>query len=106
TSDAIVEVKARPAAGARGVLVPPWTYVGEPLITNGAQSPLKNLYRGGGVGAMLPGGEAEHSIAQAIPAYLVKSAMSLSVAFDFRMAPAPASSKGEYRFFVGNGATS
>src|SRR4029078_4453504 len=103
TSDAIVEVKARPAAGARGVLVPPWTYTGEPLITNGAQSPLKNIYRGGGVGAMLPGGDGEHGIAQAIPAYLAKDAKALHVSFDFRMAPTQAGSKGEYRFFPGNG---
>ncbi|MCE9527840.1 MAG: DUF1553 domain-containing protein, partial [Planctomycetales bacterium] len=61
------------------------------------------IYRGGGVGAMLPGGEGEHSIAQAIPAYLAKEAKALHVSFDFRMAPAPPSSKGEYRFFVGNG---
>ena len=53
---------------------------------------------------MLPGGEAEHSVAQAIPAYLAKDAKSLHVSFDFRMAPAQAGSKGVYRFFVGNGA--
>ena len=34
---------------------------GEPLITNGAQSPLKNIYRGGGVGAMRPMSRATHS---------------------------------------------
>lgn len=104
--DGDFELQGVSAGGSRGVLVPPWTYAGEPLITNGAQSPLKNIYRVGGVGAMLPGGEAEHSIAQAIPAYLAKDAKSLSISFDFKMAPAPASSKGEYRFFVGNGATS
>lgn len=103
--DGDFELQGVSAGGSRGVLVPPWTYAGEPLITNGAQSPLKNIYRGGGVGAMLPGGEAEHSIAQAIPAYLAKDAKSLNVAFDFRMNPTQAGSKGEYRFFVGNGAS-
>ena len=101
--DGDFELQGVSAGGSRGVLVPPWTYAGEPLITNGAQSPLKNIYRGGGVGAMLPGGEGEHGIAQAIPAYLAKDAKALSISFDFRMAPAQAGSKGEYRFFVGNG---
>ncbi len=103
--DGDFELQGVSAGGSRGVLVPPWTYAGEPLITNGAQSPLKNTYRGGGVGAMLPGGDGEHSVAQAIPAYLAKHAKSLSVSFDFRMTPAQAGSKGEYRFFVGNGAS-
>ena len=101
--DGDFELQGVSAGGSRGVLVPPWTYAGEPLITNGAQSPLKNIYRGGGVGAMLPGGEAEHSIAQSIPAYLAKDAKTLHISCDFRMAPAQPSSKGEYRFFVGNG---
>jgi hypothetical protein len=102
--DGDFELQGVSAGGSRGVLVPPWTYAGEPLITNGAQSPLKNIYRGGAVGAMLPGGEVEHSIAQAIPAYLVKNA-KVCISFDFKMAPAQAGSKGEYRFFVGNGAS-
>ena len=103
--DGDFELQGVSAGGSRGVLVPPWTYAGEPLITNGAQSPWKNIYRGGGVGAMLPGGDGEHSIAQAIPAYLVNDAKTLCISFDFRMAPAQAGSKGEYRFFVGNGAS-
>ncbi|MBC7854292.1 MAG: PSD1 domain-containing protein [Pirellulaceae bacterium] len=102
--DGDFELQGVSAGGSRGVLVLPWTYAGEPLITNGAQSSLKNIYRGGGVGAMLPGGDGEHSISQAIPAYLAKDAKSLHVTFDFRMAPAHAGSKGEYRFCVGNGA--
>lgn len=104
--DGDFELQGVSAGGSRGVLVPPWTYAGEPLITNGAQSPLKNIYRGGGVGAMLPGGDGEHSVAQAIPAYLAKDAKTLFVSFDFKMAPAQAGSKGEYRFFVGNGTSS
>jgi len=103
--DGDFELQGVSAGGSRGVLVPPWTYAGEPLITNGAQSPLKNIYRGGAVGAMLPGGEGEHSIAQAIPAYLVKNAKTVCISFDFKMAPAQAASKGEYRFVVGNGAS-
>jgi Protein of unknown function (DUF1549)/Protein of unknown function (DUF1553)/Planctomycete cytochrome C len=102
--DGDFELQGVSAGGSRGVLVPPWTYAGEPLITNGAQSPLKNVYRGGAVGAMLPGGEGEHSIAQAIPASLAKEAKSLHIVFDFRLTPAQAGSQGEYRFFVGNGA--
>ena len=101
--DGDFELQGVSAGGSRGVLVPPWTYAGEPLITNGAQSPLKNIYRGGGVGAMLPAGDGGHSVAQAIPAYLAKDAKSLYVSFDFRMTPAQAGSKGEYRFYVGNG---
>ncbi|MGI8980682.1 MAG: DUF1553 domain-containing protein [Pirellulaceae bacterium] len=104
--DGDFELQGVSAGGSRGVLVPPWTYAGEPLITNGAQSPLKNIYRGGGVGASLPGGDGEHSIAQSIPANLAKDAKSLCISFDFKMAPAQAGSKGEYRVFVGNGASS
>jgi hypothetical protein len=101
--DGDFELQGVSAGGSRGVLVPPWTYTGEPLITNGAQSPLKNIYRGGGVGALLPGGEGEHSIAQAIPAHLAKDAKSLYVSFDFKMTPAAPGSKGAYRFAVGHG---
>jgi hypothetical protein len=101
--DGDFELQGVSAGGSRGVLVPPWTYTGEPLITNGAQSPLKNIYRGGGVGALLPGGDGEHSIAQAIPAHLAKEAKSLHVSFDFKMTPAAGGAKGAYRFAVSHG---
>ncbi len=102
--DGDFELQGVSAGGSRGVLVPPWNYVGQPLITNGAQSPFKNIYRGGGVGAFFPADGQEHAVDQGLVPVTAKQGKTLHVSFDFRLAAAEPLAKGSYRFYLGDGA--
>ena len=99
--DGDFELQAVSNGGSRGVLVPPWMYEGEPLVTTAAQSPYRNIYRGGGVGVSLTGGDSEHSVVQAIPDHFAKQ-KALFVNFDFRVPLAGQEARGSYHFGVGN----
>ena len=64
--DGDFELQAPAAGGSNGVLVPPWLYEGKIAVTNAAQSPFKNLYPLGKVGASVPAEAGHYRIAQAI----------------------------------------
>ena len=91
--DGDFEMQAPAAGGSNGVLVPPWLYSGKIAITNAAQSPFKNFYPRGKVGASIAAGAGEYRIAQALyPRRSADNRDSLHVNLDFRIGPAPARS--------------
>ena len=70
--DGDFEMQAAAAGGSNGVLVPPWLYVGKIAITNSAQSPYKNLYASGKVGASIGEDSGDYRIYQALYPHQVK----------------------------------
>ena len=100
--DGDFEMQAPAAGGSNGVLVPPWLYQGKIAITNGAQSPFKNFYPRGKVGASVPTGAGEYRIAQALyPRRSRDNCETLHVNLDFRVAVPDANAKGLHRFRIG-----
>ncbi len=100
--DGDFELQAAAAGGSNGVLVPPWIYEGKIAVTNAAQSPFKNLYPRGKVGASVPAGVGEYRIAQALyPHRSRDNCNTLFVNLDFRVATPDPNSKGMHRFWIG-----
>ncbi|MBM4076948.1 MAG: DUF1549 domain-containing protein, partial [Planctomycetes bacterium] len=64
--DGDFEIQAPAAGGSKGVLVPPWMYAGAIAVTNGAQSPFKNLYPRGKVGVQVSSASSPYRMIQAI----------------------------------------
>ncbi len=65
--DGDFEMQAPAAGGSKGVLVPPWVYDGPIAVTTDAQSPFKNLYPLGKVGASVAAGTNGYRLMQAVP---------------------------------------
>jgi hypothetical protein len=111
--DGDFELQAPAAGGSNGVLVPPWRYAGTIAVTNAAQSPFKNLYPQGKVGASVAAGAGGYRVEQAIyPRRKGASCGRLYVNLDFRVgAPAgtgaqattapEADANGSHRFALG-----
>ncbi len=100
--DGDFEMQAAAAGGSNGVLVPPWLYEGKIAVTNAAQSPFKNFYPRGKVGASVPAGAGEYRIAQALYQHRSRdNSDTLHVNLDFRVATPDASAKGRHRFWIG-----
>jgi hypothetical protein len=105
--DGDFEMQAPAAGGSNGVLVPPWLYEGKIAVTNAAQSPFKNLYARGKVGASLAADVGHYRIAQSIyPQRSSSNCDTLFVNLDFRLAASdPASPDGGqvtgHQFWIG-----
>ena len=100
--DGDFEMQAAAAGGSNGVLVPPWLYEGKIAVTNAAQSPFKNFYPRGKVGASISAGAGEYRIAQALyPRRAPDNCDTLHVNLDFRVAAPDANAKGLHRFRIG-----
>jgi len=100
--DGDFELQAAAAGGSNGVLVPPWLYEGKNAVTNAAQSPFKNFYPLGKVGASVPAGAGEYRIAQAIhPRRTSENCNLLHVNLDIRVAAPESSAAGVHRFSLG-----
>ncbi|MBC7815847.1 MAG: DUF1553 domain-containing protein, partial [Planctomycetaceae bacterium] len=100
--DGDFEMQAAAAGGSNGVLVPPWLYEGKIAVTNVAQSPFKNFYPRGKVGASISAGAEEYRITQALyPRRSRDNCNTLHVNLDFRVAAPDASAKGLHRFRIG-----
>ena len=100
--DGDFELQAPAAGGSNGVLVPPWLYQGNIEVNPGSQSPFKNLYPRGKVGANVPFGAGEYRIAQALhPRRSLDDCNTLHVNLDFRVAAPDAGTKGLHRFWIG-----
>ena len=100
--DGDFELQAPAAGGSHGVLVPPWLYEGRIAVTNAAQSPFKNLFPMGRVGASIAADGGAYRMAQAI--HLPRSrddTESVFVNLDFRVGPPDPSAKGAHRFSLG-----
>lgn len=100
--DGDFELQAPAAGGSNGVLVPPWVYSGRIAVTNAAQSPFRNLYTRGKVGARIAADGGAYKIAQALhPHRNAGNCDHLWVNLDFRVTPGPAPSKGVHEFRIG-----
>jgi hypothetical protein len=100
--DGDFETQAPAAGGSKGVLVPPWVYDGPIAVTTDAQSPFKNLYALGKVGASVPAGTNAYRIAQAIyPKRTRHSPGLVHVNLDFRVATNGPTARGSHRFWIG-----
>jgi hypothetical protein len=100
--DGDFELQAPAAGGSNGVLVPPWSYSGKIAITNSAQSPFRNFYFSGRVGANVPSGTEAYRIEQVIhPPRSSKTQGLLFANVDFRLAPSPTTQPGVHRFSLG-----
>ena len=100
--DGDFEMQAPAAGGSKGVLVAPWVYEGTIAVTADAQSPFKNLYALGKVGASVATGTNAYRIAQAVhPVRTRSSAGKLHVNLDFRIAAAKTPESGNHRFWIG-----
>jgi cytochrome c553 len=101
--DGDFEMQAPAAGGSNGVLVPPWLYEGRIAVTNAAQSPFRNLYGRGKVGASISAGSEPWQISQSLyPQRTAENCRLLYVNLDFRVAAADASAPGAHQFFLGD----
>ena len=105
--DGDFEMQAPAAGGSNGVLVPPWIYEGKIAVTTAAQSPFKNVYPRGRLGANVSVGAAGYRIAQGLhPRRTKDNCRTLFVNLDFRVAAPNAAAPGVHRFWVGGRADS
>ena len=101
--DGDFEMQAAAAGGSNGVLVPPWLYEGKIAVTNAAQSPFKNVYPRGRVGASIPAGAGEYRIAQAL--YPQRSSPLHEIVYlslDFRVTAPDPNAQRSHRFWMGS----
>lgn len=100
--DGDFEMQAPAAGGSNGVLVSPWLYAGKIAVTNAAQSPFKNLYARGKVGASIPADGGKYRIAQSVyPHRTPTTCPSVYVNLDFRV-EANSKATGVHRFWIGS----
>ncbi|HQZ64855.1 MAG TPA: PSD1 and planctomycete cytochrome C domain-containing protein, partial [Planctomycetaceae bacterium] len=100
--DGDFEMQAPAAGGSNGVLVPPWLYEGKIAVTTAAQSPFKNLYLRGKVGASLAAGAGRYRIAQSLyPRRTADNCDTMYFNLDFRIGSSNATTAGAHRFRIG-----
>ncbi len=100
--DGDFELQAPAAGGSNGVLVPPWVYSGRIAVTNAAQSPFRNLYARGKVGASIAADSGAYRIAQALhPHRDASNCASLSINLDFRVTASQSPAPGLHEFRIG-----
>ena len=101
--DGDFELQAPAAGGSNGVLVSPWLYEGRIAVTTAAQSPFKNVYPSGRIGASIDAASGTYRIAQAIhPRRTSNDCQRVYVNLDFRVAAPQAATPGEHRFWLGS----
>ncbi|MEI7701683.1 MAG: PSD1 and planctomycete cytochrome C domain-containing protein [Planctomycetia bacterium] len=103
--DGDFELQAPAAGGSNGVLVPPWIYEGPIAVTTDAQSPYRNVYAGGRVGAAIAAAEAPYRITQAVYLPSRESVRSGTLCFnlDFRIGAEAASAGGYHKVSLSSG---
>ena len=100
--DGDFEMQAPAAGGSNGVLVPPWLYQGKIAVTNAAQSPYKNLFARGKVGASIAADASTYRIAQSLyPRRTISNCRTLQVNLDFRVEAPNDKVTGMHRFWIG-----
>ena len=101
--DGDFEMQAPANGGSNGVLVPPWLYEGKISVTNAAQSPFKNLYASGKVGASIAADVGKYRILQSLyPRRTIKDSAPLYINLDFRISAADPKTSGSHRFWIGS----
>ncbi len=99
--DGDFEMQAPAAGGSNGVLVSPWLYEGKIAVTNAAQSPFKNVYGRGKVGASIGADAGKYRISQAIhPKRTADNCEEVFFNIDFRVDPA-SQATGVHRIVLG-----
>lgn len=99
--DGDFELQAPAAGGSNGILVPPWLFEGQIAVTTAAQSPFRNLYARGRVGASLAAGAGKYRIAQSIyPRRFAETCATVYVNLDFRVGSS-GSDTGAHQFRMG-----
>ena len=100
--DGDFELQAPAAGGSNGVLVQPWLYQGQIAVTNAAQSPFKNYFEGGKVGASVPAQKGDYVIKQAIhPTRSNQTGDFLYVNLDFRVQESKADGGRRHKIALG-----
>jgi hypothetical protein len=100
--DGDFELQAPAAGGSNGVLVAPWQYEGRIAVTTSAQSPFRNLYARGKVGASIDTDAGPYRIVQALPSqHSPKNDGRAYVNLDFRMAAMTEPVAGGHRIQIG-----
>ena len=100
--DGDFELQAPAAGGSNGVLVPPWVFSGRIAVTNAAQSPFRNLYTRGKVGASIAADGGAYKIAQALhPHRDASNCDHVWVNLDFRVTPGASPTQGVHEFRIG-----
>jgi hypothetical protein len=102
--DGDFELQAPAAGGSKGVLVPPWVYAGPIAVTTDAQSPFKNLYPLGRVGASVAAGTNAYRLMQALPGPARRAGGRLHASLDFRLGAAAGVTPAAHRFWLGGSA--
>ncbi|MCC7376895.1 MAG: DUF1549 domain-containing protein [Verrucomicrobiales bacterium] len=99
--DGDFEMQAPAAGGSKGVLVPPWVYEGPIAVTSEAQSPFRNVYPFGRVGASVAPGTNGYRIGQALyPSHGTGFDGVLHINLDFRVAT-NGTAGAAHRFWMG-----
>jgi mono/diheme cytochrome c family protein len=100
--DGDFEMQAPAAGGSNGVLVSPWLYEGAVAITNAAQSPFRNLYARGRVGASVAAETGSYRIAQSLyPRRTPETSSIVVVNLDFRIGAAGTDPNGAHELRIG-----
>jgi hypothetical protein len=101
--DGDFELQAPAAGGSKGVLVPPWNYDGNIEVSTSAQSPFRNLFPKGNVGALVPSQAVQYRIDQAL--YPIRDSATtekLYVNVDFRVLPGDDQQRSSHRIILGS----
>ncbi len=104
--DGDFELQAPAAGGSNGVLVPPWIATGAVSVTNGAQSPFRNIYGPGKSGVRIESAResaADYQITQALyPRRTAERDERVWLNLDFRIPASPESSTGSHQLWIGS----
>lgn len=102
--DGDFELQAPAAGGSNGVLVPPWMVEGPVAVTNGSQSPFRNVYGQGKAGIRIDASDdnSSYRVWQALtPRRTPARDTRLQFSLDFRVPDSPASSSGNHQLWLG-----
>ena len=103
--DGDLEMQAAASGGSKGVLVPPWITEGSIDVAAAAQSPFRNVYPAGKVGAHIVGGVRDYAIVRGVnPQRTAANCAELHVNLDFRLAPPAPNAQGAHRIRLGTSA--
>lgn len=100
--DGDFELQAPAAGGSKGVLVPPWIYEGNIEVSGAAQSPYRNFFPSGKVGAYVPSQTASYRVDQALyPLRTAESHARVFVNLDFKLNAGDDSQRSTHRVNLG-----
>jgi hypothetical protein len=100
--DGDFELQAPAAGGSNGVLVPPWVYAGNIEVSGGAQSPYRNFFPSGKVGARIAPNSASYRVDQALyPSRSVDTHPRVFANLDFKVSNVDETHQSAHRITLG-----